>query len=134
MNKKTLTKKQFDVLSFLEHNKEKVSQRDIAEKIGMSLGSVNRTMSSLAEQGFIDGALVTEKGYAALEPYRVRRAVFLAAGFGSRLVPITLNTPKPLVRVNGTRMIDTLLDAVMYTLPLSPLLSRAARSSVLTAA
>jgi CTP:phosphocholine cytidylyltransferase-like protein len=28
-------------------------------------------------------------------------------------VPITLNTPKPLVRVNGVRMIDTLLDAVV---------------------
>ena len=36
-----------------------------------------------------------------------------AAGFGSRLVPITLNTPKPLVRVNGTRMIDTLIDACL---------------------
>lgn len=31
----------------------------------------------------------------------------------SRLVPITFNTPKPLVRVNGVRMIDTLLDAVV---------------------
>ncbi len=38
--------------------------------------------------------------------------MFIAAGFGSRLVPITFNTPKPLVRVNGTRIIDTLLDAV----------------------
>jgi len=28
-------------------------------------------------------------------------------------VPITFNTPKPLVRVNGVRMIDTLLDAVV---------------------
>lgn len=113
MLKKTLTKKQFDVLAFLEHNKEKVSQRDIAEKVDMSLGSVNRTMSSLAEAGYIEGCAVTKAGLAALEPYRVRRAVFLAAGFGSRLVPITLNTPKPLVRVNGKRMIDTLLDAVV---------------------
>jgi len=48
----------------------------------------------------------------ALEPYRVKRAIFIAAGFGSRLVPITLNTPKPLVKVNGRRIIDTLLDAV----------------------
>jgi len=48
----------------------------------------------------------------ALEPYRVRRAVFLAAGFGSRMVPITINTPKPLIRVKGIRIIDTLLDAV----------------------
>lgn len=61
-----------------------------------------------AEAGTLDDA-----GLAALEPYRVRRAVFLAAGFGARLVPITLNTPKPLVRVHGTRIIDTLLDAVL---------------------
>lgn len=30
-----------------------------------------------------------------------------------REVPITFNTPKPLVRVNGTRIIDTLLEAVV---------------------
>lgn len=42
----------------------------------------------------------------------MRRAVILAAGFGSRLVPVTLNTPKPLVRVNGKRIIDSLLDAM----------------------
>ena len=60
-----------------------------------------------------DGRVLTQKGYMSLEPYRVKRAVFIAAGFGSRLVPITLNTPKPLVRVNGTRIIDTLIDAVL---------------------
>jgi len=51
-------------------------------------------------------------GSDALEPYRVKRAIFLAAGFGSRMSPLTLTTPKPLIRVNGTRIIDTLLDAV----------------------
>lgn len=50
---------------------------------------------------------------AILEPYRVKRAVFFAAGFGSRMVPITLEKPKPLVEVNGVRIIDTLLDAVL---------------------
>ena len=112
MENAILTRKQFDVLVFLERNKEKVNQRDIAEGTGMSLGSVNRTLSALVEQGLVNGYTVTEAGYSALEPYRVKRAVFIAAGFGHRLVPITLNTPKPLVRVNGTRMIDTLLDAV----------------------
>ena len=48
-----------------------------------------------------------------LEPYRVRKAIVLAAGFGSRLAPVTLTTPKPLVTVNGTRIIDTLLDALL---------------------
>ena len=39
--------------------------------------------------------------------------MFVAAGFGTRLVPVTLNTPKPLVRVNGTRIIDTMIDALL---------------------
>lgn len=79
----------------------------------MSLGSANRTMGALVEQGFIVDGRISEAGLEALEPYRVKRAVFIAAGFGSRLVPITLNTPKPLVRVKGVRMIDTMLDAVI---------------------
>ena len=48
----------------------------------------------------------------AIEPYRAKRAILIAAGIGSRLSPITINTPKPLIRVNGIRIIDTLLDAV----------------------
>lgn len=60
-----------------------------------------------------EGGKLLREGYMALEPYIAKRAIFIAAGFGSRLVPITLNTPKPLVRVNGTRIIDTLIDAVL---------------------
>ena len=113
MKTKMLTRKQFDILTCLEQCKEKLNQREIAEKAAMSLGSVNRTYTSLTELGYVADGVLTEAGYAALEPYRVKRAVFIAAGFGSRLVPITLNTPKPLVRVNGVRMIDTMLDAVV---------------------
>ncbi|MCQ2385950.1 MAG: phosphocholine cytidylyltransferase family protein, partial [Clostridia bacterium] len=65
------------------------------------------------EAGLLDKGTVTPEGVAVLEPYRVKRAIFIAAGFGSRLVPVTLNTPKPLVRVNGKRIIDTLLDACL---------------------
>ena len=50
---------------------------------------------------------------SALEPYRAKRAIFIAAGFGSRMVPITFNTPKPLVRVHGQRIIDGLIDACL---------------------
>lgn len=56
---------------------------------------------------------ITEAGKDALEPYRVRRAVILAAGFGSRLHPITERIPKPLITVNGVRIIDTILDALL---------------------
>ncbi len=108
-----LSKKQFEVLAFIERSENKKSQREIADKTKLSAGTVNKIISELSSEGLIDNGAVTEKGYEALEPYRVKRAIFIAAGFGSRLVPITLNTPKPLVRVNGVRMIDTLLDAVV---------------------
>lgn len=41
--------------------------------------------------------------------YRVKRAVILAAGTGSRMNPVTLETPKPLIEINGTRIIDTII-------------------------
>ncbi len=56
---------------------------------------------------------ISEEVAASLEPYRVKRAIFLAAGFGSRLLPVTAHTPKPLVRVNGVRIIDTAIDACL---------------------
>jgi len=36
----------------------------------------------------------------------------MAAGTGKRLRPVTLKTPKPLVRVNGVRMIDTAIHGL----------------------
>ena len=42
----------------------------------------------------------------------VKRAIIVAAGKGDRLHPITKNTPKPLVTVNGKRFIDTIIDAL----------------------
>lgn len=108
-----LTRKQFNVLTAIEKSDKKLTQRQISKATKMSLGSVSPTLASLTENGLIDDNGITDKGYDALEPYKVKRAIFVAAGFGSRLVPITLNVPKPLVRVNGTRMIDTLIDAVL---------------------
>ena len=113
MSNGTLLRKEFNILTCLERSGSAKSQRDLAEATGMSVGSVNRILNNLTEKGYLSGNTLTEAAYAALEPYRVKRAVFIAAGFGARLVPITLNTPKPLVRVKGVRMIDTLLDAVV---------------------
>jgi len=109
-----LTRTQFDVLVFLEKEKDtkKLTQRSIARLTGLSVGTVNKALAYLSENGLAENNSLSGAGLKVLEPYRVRRAVFIAAGFGSRLVPITLNTPKPLVRVKGVRIIDTLLDAV----------------------
>lgn len=42
----------------------------------------------------------------------VKRAIIMAAGTGTRMNPVTLTTPKPLVKVNGVRMIDTVIQAL----------------------
>ena len=44
--------------------------------------------------------------------YCVKRAIIVAAGIGKRMQPLTLQTPKPLVRVNGVRMIDTVIQGL----------------------
>lgn len=114
-----LERREFDFLTYLEkHGKDRYSQRRLADDLTISLASVSRLFKEMAERDYInelaDGEIeISEKGLRALEPYRVRRAVILAAGFGQRLAPVTLNTPKPLVRVNGVRILDTLLDALI---------------------
>ena len=44
--------------------------------------------------------------------HEVKRAIIMAAGLGNRMRPVTLTTPKPLVRVNGKRMIDTVIEGL----------------------
>lgn len=108
-----LTEREFNLMLLLMEEKSILSQRQAADALSCSLGTINKLFKDLSERGYIDAGHITSEGIAALEPYRVKRAIFIAAGFGSRLAPITLNTPKPLIRVNGKRIIDTLLDAVI---------------------
>ena len=48
----------------------------------------------------------------ANEQHVVKRAIIMAAGLGNRMHPVTLKTPKPLVKVNGVRMIDTVIQGL----------------------
>ena len=113
-----LSRHEFDFLTYLEkHGKGQYSQRKLADDLTISLSNAARLVHDLADRDYInllaeDSMEISEKGLKALEPYRVRKAIILAAGFGQRLAPVTLDTPKPLVKVNGVRIIDTLLDAL----------------------
>lgn len=47
-----------------------------------------------------------------MKMHKVKRAIIMAAGIGKRMQPVTFTIPKPMVKVNGTRMIDTVIDAL----------------------
>lgn len=108
-----LTRKEFSILAALAETEENLSQRALSSRTGFSLGTVNQIVRSLAERGLMQDGRITPEGTEVLQPYRAKRAVFIAAGFGSRLVPVTLDMPKPLVPVHGKRLIDGLIDAVL---------------------
>ena len=46
------------------------------------------------------------------ETHIVKHAIIMAAGIGKRMQPLTFETPKPLVKVNGVRMIDTVISGL----------------------
>ena len=112
-----LRQDQFNVLVLIEKYQGKnYSINQYAKILHMETSDVEKNVQELLDLELIEknsDYIVTLKGYRWLEPYRVKKAIFMAAGFGSRMVPVTLNTPKPLIKVNGKRIIETLLDAVI---------------------
>ena len=44
--------------------------------------------------------------------HTVKRAIIMAAGIGKRMQAVTFETPKPLIRVNGIRIIDTVIQGL----------------------
>lgn len=100
------------------------SQRELSEELGISLGSVNALVRQAAEKGYISSTIgrhsstqgrysITEQGLEWLEQFKVDNAIILAAGFGSRLVPFTYDTPKGLLNVKGAPMIDHQIEQLL---------------------
>ena len=113
-----MTRYEFEVLSHLERNGAgQYPLRTLSDTLTISGGEISRCLERLTAGHWItrdgDALAVTDAGLAALEPYRVKRAIILAAGFGSRMMPATADRPKPLVTVNGVRILETLLDALV---------------------
>ena len=88
-----------------------INQRILAETSGHSLGVVNKSLKKLIDDGYVDNKMqLTSLARQIIEDCKPRNAIILAAGFGMRMVPINLNTPKALLEVNGERLIDRIIS------------------------
>ena len=91
------------------------TQRELAELLGLSLGTVNNVHRKLVKEKLVEDGRVTARGMRELRPYKVDNAVVLAAGLSSRFVPISYEKPKGLLTVRGEvlieRQIEQLLEA-----------------------
>ena len=86
------------------------NQRQVAEQTGLSLGTVNRGLRSLQEQGLVDDGLqLRPAARELLRENAPKRAILLAAGPGMRMVPIDRQAPKPLLEVYGEVLIERLI-------------------------
>ena len=88
-----------------------ITQREMAQRLELSLGTVNQLVKECLALHYIEVMddnhyQVTEDGMKFMEPFKVDGAVIIAAGFGSRFVPLTFETPKGLLKVFGERMIE----------------------------
>ena len=84
-----------------------INQRILAEASGHSIGVVNRSLRQLMKEGLLtEDAHLTRKAREKIKENTPRNAIILAAGFGMRMVPINLSTPKAFLEVNGESLIE----------------------------
>lgn len=112
---KRMSKLEFEILTFLAAEKN-ASLSLVSGRIAESQEMMRAALEKLCEEKLVErrdsGYALGKMGKEVLEPFRVKRAIIFAAGFGSRMLPLTLKTPKPLVEVRGRSFIETILDAL----------------------
>lgn len=87
-----------------------ISQRVLANESGCSLGMVNKSIKELIRAGYLDDKIQpTNKAKIIFKENVPKRAIILAAGFGMRMVPINMETPKGLITINKEPLIERII-------------------------
>ena len=99
-------------VSICRHLKDNpdATQRELSAVTKLSLGLVN----NILKECVVSGYLLQQKSYSRtfkltpvgqkrLDEYKVKSAIILAAGVGSRFVPLTSSKPFGVSKVSGTK-------------------------------
>ena len=107
------------ICRYLE-NKPDATQRELASATKLSLGLVNSTLKECIISGYLSqesgnsrSLTLTQTGLDKLNDFKVKSGIILAAGFGSRFVPLTFETPKGLLEVHGQPMIERQIEQLI---------------------
>lgn len=104
-----MNKQEMDILSSLL-TEPYINQRILSEMTGHSLGVINKSIKSLMKNEYLDEeARLTLKALEKFKKCAPQNAIILAAGFGMRMVPINLETPKALLEINGETLIERMI-------------------------
>lgn len=105
-----LSRAQFQILNTLREADAPLTQRQLAERTNLSLGTVNTHLRELESQGLLASGALTDKGLTALAPYKVDNAVIMAAGLSRRFAPISYERPKGTLKVRGEVLIERQIE------------------------
>ena len=104
-----MNKQDYDILNAIRLEPF-INQRILAKRSGHSLGIVNRSIRKLMEGGYLDDDVqLTTKAIREFQDKSPKNAIILAAGYGMRMVPINIETPKGLLEVHGERLIERII-------------------------
>ena len=109
-----ISRNEFNALCAIRENPN-MTQRELADKLGVSLGTANAVHRGLAKSKLVEDGRITARGMKELKPYKVENAVIMAAGFSSRFVPISYEKPKGLLCVRGEVMIERQIEQLLET-------------------
>lgn len=101
-----MNKQEMDILSVLRKTTF-VNQKNLSEQSGHSIGIVNKAIRNLMQQGYLsEDTALTKKAENEFKMKSPKNAIILAAGYGMRMVPINMDTPKALLEINGETLIE----------------------------
>lgn len=83
------------------------SQRLIAEKLHLSVGTVNKALRSLTAKNILkEDMTLTPHAWCQMESCRVKNALILVAGINLKYVTDQKSTPAALIEINGETLVE----------------------------